>query len=162
MKPHSAIMIVLLAGVIVIGGIAKSMRYAARFQPLPGGAEHAVAAAFSNSGWHWDEELKPQPADPYPWMVFVKKDCPHDLTVSILGSTLELQELVDLYYDGEVAYVQNGRLTNHPTRAAGYWTTVMTWFGAQRGGVSSLPLLAVSPIPDKHDDRCAVPFVHRI
>ena len=108
-----------------------------------------VQAFMGDYGWQPLPIISYDQYTPITTLPFKKNGCPHSVTVSLIGETIEMLDYVRLIAKGDVAFIQDGQHRSAPDPIARQVlrgiSGMKRLFGIESG--SAMPVLAVSPVP---------------
>ena len=153
----STVTLLLITASLACGVALKGWRVIAKDRPTETFVVARLQAFMGDYGW------QPLPIIPYDQytpittLPFKKNGCPHPVTVSLIGETIEMLDYVRLITMGDVAFIQDGQhgatpdaLTRQVQRGI---SGIKRLVGMQSG--SAMPVLAVSPVPN--ENPCSPP-----
>lgn len=160
MRVRSAVLYAVVICLSLAGGVAKALRYADRHTLTADAIDMRVTRMFTQSGWRELPLPNGGASTPYARLIFKNTACPNPITVSFLSANVELRRLVELNHGGDVIFVQHGRVTKQPRTE---WRFVNSMFASlswdsQERNMYTLPLIAISPVPNKFERGCRLPF----
>ncbi|MEO1207828.1 MAG: hypothetical protein AAFV45_16010, partial [Pseudomonadota bacterium] len=117
MKLPATIAYIIIGGIVLAATAAKAMRYQERHAGSGNNETQRVVADFADVGWTQQTPKPRQPSDAeiYPTLHFTKSGCPTAIRVALLGHDADLSPYIQIKENGNVVFLQRGRLMTQPS-----------------------------------------------
>lgn len=153
------LVIALVAILIIAGGALKLLRYTAQAAPdtdTPNANIAMVTAAMAADGWQ-KTGTETGPRIPFTSIAFAKHGCDRQITISILGDSLELIPLARRVHGDDVVFHSQSGV--QPGDGTGPLAIRLNRAVSESGITAArVPLLAIAPASALSKSGCAVPL----
>ena len=147
---------------LTLGVGAKAVRYGHDAAPPQANVEARITDHLQLLGWALTGPKFTRNGALYDGLTFARQNCPHRLTIGLLGGSIESADLFRLDHGGDAAYWQDGDLLERPNGFKRQWFGFSDAIrGALGGRVDDrLPVLGIAPAPDVIKEASATHGTH--
>ena len=148
----------LIVSVIAFAIALKVVRYNDTSDAAATAANAHISNVMSDHGWTESDHEKGSQSSLYKWRLFSRNGCPKPVVVAIMGGNAEGAEFFRQQHAGDVAFIQDRDVEQHPSGFSRQLSGFMRDVGRVFGGTGNprLPVLAIAPRP-RPENTCSGP-----